>query len=94
MTEAGEVTFPRLVRSDRIKFRSLRSRGYALGAAAAAMVVLGLVIGHEIGANPANLDVEPSATLQRYALAQLLNCSSACSACSARSSSAANMAPA
>ena len=71
----GRVTFTGLVRSEWIKFRSLRSSWYTLGAAAAAMVLLGLLIGYEVGHNPANLDVEDtvaSATLQGYALAQLL----------------------
>jgi ABC-2 type transport system permease protein len=70
----GRVTFGGLVRSEWIKFRSLRSSWYTLAAAAAAMVVLGLTIGYEIGRNPVNLDVEDtvaSATLQGYALAQL-----------------------
>ena len=72
---AGQVTFTGLLRSEWIKFRSLRSSWYTLAAAAAAMMVLGVVIGYEIGHNPANLDVEDtvaSATLQGYALAQLL----------------------
>lgn len=72
---AGPVTFGGLVRSEWIKFRSLRSSWYTLGAAAAAMVVLGVVIGYEVGRNPVGLDVEDtvaSATLQGYALAQLL----------------------
>ncbi len=72
---AGPVRFGGLVRSEWIKFRSLRSSWYTLGAAAAAMVVLGLTIGYEVGRNPVGLDVEDtvaSATLQGYALAQLL----------------------
>lgn len=72
---AGPVTFGGLVRSEWIKFRSLRSSWYTLAAAAAAMVVLGLLIGYEVGRNPTNLDVEDtvaSATLQGYGLAQLL----------------------
>jgi ABC-2 type transport system permease protein len=69
------VTFAGLVRSEWIKFRSLRSSWYTLAAAAAAMVVFGVLIGYQTGRHPANLDVEDtvaSATLQGYALAQLL----------------------
>lgn len=72
---AGPVTFGGLVRSEWIKFRSLRSSWYTLGAAASAMVVLGVLVGYEVGRNPVGLDVEDtvaSATLQGYALAQLL----------------------
>lgn len=71
----ARVTVGGLVRSEWIKFRSLRSSWWTLGAAAGAMVLFGVLIGYETGRNPANLDVEDtvaSATLQGYALAQLL----------------------
>jgi ABC-2 type transport system permease protein len=77
-TAAGtdyRVTFAGLLRSEWIKFRSLRSSWYTLAAAAAAMVVFGLLIAYQTGRHPANLDIEDtvaSAPLQGYALAQLL----------------------
>ena len=75
VASGGRVTFGGLLRSEWVKFRSLRSSWYTLGSAVAAMVVLGVVIGWQTGRNPTNLDVEDtvaSATLQGYALAQLL----------------------
>lgn len=69
------VTLPRAVRSEWIKFRSLRSSWYVLGGAVAGMLVLSLVIGyntrHLTHGQDAN-DLVPSATLQGYYLGQLL----------------------
>lgn len=68
------VTFPRVVRSEWIKFRSLRSSWYMLLAAVAALPVLGFVVAY----NTRNLngvaaeDAVPSAVLQGYLLAELL----------------------
>lgn len=71
----GRPTLSRLVHSEWIKFRSLRSSWYTLGGAAAAMLVLSVVIAYNTGRNPAGLDPEDvvaSAPLQGYHLAQLL----------------------
>jgi ABC-2 type transport system permease protein len=69
------VTLPRVVRSEWIKFRSLRSSWFVLGAAVLGMLLLSLVIAyntrHIAGHQDAN-DLAPSATLQGYYLGQLL----------------------
>ena len=71
----GRPTLSRLVRSEWIKFWSLRSSWYTLGGASAAMLVLSVVIAYNTGRNPIGLDPEDavaSAPLQGYHLAQLL----------------------
>jgi ABC-2 type transport system permease protein len=71
----GHVTFPRVVLSEWIKFRSLRSSWVTLLAAVAALVVIGLLIGYNTGKNFQGLapeDSAPSGVLQGYHLAQLL----------------------
>jgi ABC-2 type transport system permease protein len=71
----GPVTLPRVAKSEWIKFRSLRSSWFVLGAAVLGMLVVSLVIGwntrHVTGGQDAN-DLVPSATLQGYYLGQLL----------------------
>jgi ABC-2 type transport system permease protein len=73
---AGEpVTLARVVRSEWIKFRSLRSTIAVLGAAMVGMVVIGLLIAYHTRHLTSSLqaeDVAPSATLQGYFLGQLL----------------------
>lgn len=70
------VTIPRIVRSEWIKFRTLRSSWYTLAAAVAAMIVTGLVIGYTTSTSDwSTLEADltaPSAPLQGYFLAQLL----------------------
>ncbi|GAB3781981.1 ABC transporter permease [Nocardioides ungokensis] len=70
----GPVTLPRVVRSEWLKFRTLRSTVLILLAAMLAMVVFGAIIGHNTR-NPAGLDPEDvvaSGPLQGYYLGQLL----------------------
>jgi ABC-2 type transport system permease protein len=70
----GHVTLPGVLRSEWIKFRTLRSTLLILLAAMLAMVVFGGVIGHNTR-NTAGLDPEDvvaSAPLQGYYLGQLL----------------------
>ncbi len=70
----GNVTLPRVLASEWLKFRTLRSTLLILGAAMLAMVVFGAVIGHNTR-NPAGLDPEDlvaSGPLQGYYLGQLL----------------------
>lgn len=72
---AGPVTFPRVLRAEWIKFRTLRSSWAVLGAAVAGFVVLGLVIGYNTARHRAGLapeDAAASGPLQGYYLAQLL----------------------
>jgi len=72
---AGRVTFPRVVRSEWVKFRSLRSSWALLASAAAGMMAIGAVIGYTTGKNFAGLDAEDSAAsgaLQGFRLATLL----------------------
>ena len=70
------VTPGRILRSEWIKFRTLRSSWYTLAAAVLAMVVVGLVVGYATSvSNWANLDPEDtvaSAPLQGGHLGQLL----------------------
>jgi ABC-2 type transport system permease protein len=69
------VTLPRVVRSEWIKFRSLRSSWFVLGGAVLGMLVLSLVIAYNtrhLTAHQDANDLVPSATLQGYYLAQLL----------------------
>lgn len=69
------VTFGRVLRSEWIKYRSLRSTWAVLGVTVLAMLVLALVIGyntrHLTGNQDAN-DLVPSSPLQGSDLAQLL----------------------
>ena len=70
----GHVTLPRVVRSEWLKLRTLRSSLLILLAAMLAMVVFGAVIGHNTR-NAAGLDPEDlvaSGPLQGYYLGQLL----------------------
>lgn len=74
-TEAQPVTLRRVVKSEWIKFWTLRSTWLVLGAAVAGMVVLALVIAYNTRHLTRNLqanDIAPSSTLQGYYLAQLL----------------------
>jgi ABC-2 type transport system permease protein len=69
------VTLRRVLRSEWIKFRSLRSSWAVLTGAVLAMLVTGLIVAfntrHLSGGLQAN-DIGPSATLQGYYLGQLL----------------------
>lgn len=70
----GHVTLPRVLMSEWLKFRTLRSSPMILLAAMLAMVVFGAIIGHNTR-NPAGLDPEDlvaSGPLQGYYLGQLL----------------------
>lgn len=73
---AADVNLRRTIRSEWIKFRTLHSSWYTLGAAAAALIVIGLVVGYVTStSNWAALDPEDqvaSAPLQGYLLGQLL----------------------
>jgi ABC-type transport system involved in multi-copper enzyme maturation permease subunit len=69
------VTLPRVIRSEWIKFRSLRSTVSVLGAAMVGMVVIGLLVAYhtrQLNASIQPDDAVPSATLQGYFLGQLL----------------------
>jgi ABC-2 type transport system permease protein len=70
----GHVTLPRVVASEWLKFRTLRSTVLVLLAAMLAMVVFGAIIGHNTrhvaGLDPE--DVVASGPLQGYYLGQLL----------------------
>lgn len=70
----GHITLPRVVSSEWLKFRSLRSTVLVLFAAMLAMVVFGAIIGHNTR-HPTGLDPEDvvaSGPLQGYYLGQLL----------------------
>lgn len=70
----GEVTLPRVVASEWLKLRSLRSTPLVIVAAMLAMVVFGAIIGDNTR-HPAGLDPEDlvaSGPLQGYYLGQLL----------------------
>jgi ABC-2 type transport system permease protein len=72
---AGDVSMRRVLASEWVKFRSLRSSWVMLGAAVLALVVLGLVIGYNIGRHFTGLAPEDSAAsgpLQGYYGGQLL----------------------
>lgn len=72
---AHEVSYPKVVRSEWIKFRSLRSSWLVLVAAFVGLIALALVIGYNTGKNWTGLDPEdavPSGALQGYYLGQLL----------------------
>lgn len=69
------VTLIRAVRSEWIKFRTLRSTVAVLAAAAIGMVVVGLIVAYNtrhISSNIQANDLAPAATLQGYYLGQLL----------------------
>jgi ABC-type transport system involved in multi-copper enzyme maturation permease subunit len=73
--EAQPVTLRRVIRSEWIKFWTLRSTWLVLGAAVAGMVVLALLVAYNTRHLTSNLqpnDTAPSSTLQGYYLAQLL----------------------
>jgi ABC-2 type transport system permease protein len=75
VTEQHPVTFARVVHSEWIKFRTLRSSWLVLLAAVAALIVIGVLIGYNTGKNFATLapeDAAPSGSLQGYYLGQLL----------------------
>jgi ABC-type transport system involved in multi-copper enzyme maturation permease subunit len=74
-TPHGRVTLAHVIRSEWIKFRTLRSSWATLSAAMLALIVLGLVIGYNIGKNYTGLapeDAAASGPLQGYHGAQLL----------------------
>jgi hypothetical protein len=70
------VTFRRVVASEWIKFRTLRSTVAVLGLAMAGMIVIGLVVGYNTRHLSPSLDandIVASSPLQGYYLGQLLN---------------------
>jgi ABC-2 type transport system permease protein len=71
----GRVTFPRVVRSEWIKFWTLRSTWITLLAAVAGVIVIGQLIGYNTGKSFSGLapeDSAPSGVMQGYYLGQLL----------------------
>jgi ABC-2 type transport system permease protein len=69
------VTLRRVVRSEWIKFRTLRSTWAVLGAAVVGMVIIGLIVAYNtrhLGPNLQANDIAPSGPLQGYYLGQLL----------------------
>jgi ABC-type transport system involved in multi-copper enzyme maturation permease subunit len=73
--ESEPVTLPRAVRSEWIKFKTLRSSWALLGGATFGMVAIGLIVAYNTRHLTANLqldDLSPSATLQGYHLGELL----------------------
>lgn len=74
-TKTGQLSMMHVIRSEWIKFRTLRSSWVMLFAAVVGFIALGLVIGYNIGKNFSGLAPEDSAAsgpLQGYFLAQLL----------------------
>ena len=74
-TEAQPVTVRRVIKSEWIKFWTLRSTWAVLGAAIVGMLVLALVVAYNTRHLTSNLqanDIAPSSTLQGYYLGQLL----------------------
>ncbi|RKS80057.1 ABC-2 family transporter [Motilibacter peucedani] len=72
---AGIVTFPRVVASEWVKFRTLRSSWLTLLGAVLAPILIAIPIGYNTGKNWGGLapeDQAPSGVLQGYFLAQLL----------------------
>jgi ABC-type transport system involved in multi-copper enzyme maturation permease subunit len=72
---AQPVTLRRVIRSEWIKFWTLRSTWAVLGAAVVGMLVLALVVAYNTRHLTSNLqanDIAPSATLQGYFLGELL----------------------
>jgi ABC-type transport system involved in multi-copper enzyme maturation permease subunit len=73
--ESQPVTLGRAIRSEWIKFKTLRSSWAMLGSAVLAMVAIALIIALNTRHLTPNLqadDIAPSATLQGYHLAELL----------------------
>jgi ABC-2 type transport system permease protein len=73
--EAQPVTLRRVIKSEWIKFWTLRSTWAVLAAAVVGMLVLALVVAYNTRHLTSNLqanDIAPSSTLQGYYLAQLL----------------------
>lgn len=73
--QALPVTLPRVIRSEWIKFRTLRSTWAMLAAAVVGMVLFGLLIAYNTRHLSAKLqpdDIVASSTLQGYYLGQLL----------------------
>ena len=69
------VSLPRVIASEWIKFRTLRSTLAVLGAAVFVIVAIGLIVAYNTRHITTNLqpdDLVPSATMQGYLLAQLL----------------------
>lgn len=74
-TRALPVTLPRVIASEWLKFRTLRSTLAVLSAAVVGMLVIALVVAFNTRHLTANLqpnDLSPSATMQGYYLGQLL----------------------
>lgn len=72
---AQPVTLRRVIRSEWIKFWTLRSTWAVLGAAVVGMLVLAVVVAYNTRHLTSNLqanDIAPSSTLQGYFLAELL----------------------
>jgi len=73
--ESEPVTLPRAVRSEWIKFKTLRSSWALLGGAACGMVAIALIVAYNTRHLTANLqldDLAKSSTLQGYHLGELL----------------------
>ena len=73
--ETRPVTLPRVLRSEALKFVSLRSTIAILVAAVIGMIGIGLLVAYntrDLGSNLDANDLVPSATLQGYYLGQLL----------------------
>ena len=72
---AQPVTLPRVITSEWIKFRTLRSTWAVLGAAVLGMLLIGLIVAYNTRHLSANLqpdDLVPSSAMQGYYLGQLL----------------------
>jgi ABC-2 type transport system permease protein len=73
--DAKPVTLPRVIGSEWIKFRTLRSTLAVLGAAAVGMIAIALIVAYNTRHITANIqpdDHVPSSTMQGYYLGQLL----------------------
>jgi ABC-2 type transport system permease protein len=70
-----DVTLPRVVRSEWLKFRTLRSSWLVLGGAFVGVILIALLIGYNTAKSWSGLapeDAAPSSVLQGYFLGQLL----------------------